>query len=217
MGRLSKSITSTDTVNLLTSPMQHSMEAIARTVKSARLAARMSLDGLAAKSGVSKGTLVALESARANPSLGVLCHLAGALGISMADLFADIRPSPEPQPFALDQGRTAWKGPKGGSARLVAGTAGPEMVEFWEWELRPGEKRTSAAHLEGTHELILVHAGSLGLSLGAWTGVTPAGHGILLRTDQDHAYWCEGKRPVRFQVFAAEWPISMRHSRRQKR
>ena len=32
-----------------------------------------------------------------------------------------------------------WRGPRGGTASLLAGSSGPDMLELWAWELRPGE------------------------------------------------------------------------------
>ena len=44
-----------------------------------------------------------------------------------------------------------WQGAKGGSARLLAGTAGPDMIELWQWEMQPGNtslhRGTRQAHV----------------------------------------------------------------------
>ena len=65
------------------------LEIVARNVRSARAAAGLSLDALAARAEVSKGALVALEGARGNPNLTTLVRLADALGRSVSSLMED--------------------------------------------------------------------------------------------------------------------------------
>lgn len=38
---------------------------------------------------------------------------------------------------------------KGGRARLLAGSGGPDMTELWMWEMQPGEKFASPVTLKG--------------------------------------------------------------------
>lgn len=99
---------------------------------------KMSLDELSRRSGVSKGMLVEIEGCRANPSIALLCRLASAMNVSVADF---VNVAGKPAVHLIDSGAipVLWKGEKGGSARLLAGTSGPDMVELWEWVLYPGE------------------------------------------------------------------------------
>src|SRR3954453_7469607 len=106
--------------------------------------------------------LVQIESGRANPSIATLCKVAAALGASVADLVqvagqhpAEVLPAGAP--------RLLWRGPKGGTATLLVGSAGPDMLELWSWELRPGERYDAPAHSLGTEELIHVAPGRLAL------------------------------------------------------
>ena len=47
----------------------------------------MSLDELSRRASISKGMLVEMEKEAANPSIaGILCKLAAALGVSVADI-----------------------------------------------------------------------------------------------------------------------------------
>jgi transcriptional regulator with XRE-family HTH domain len=182
------------------------LDAIARRLAAARGAAKLTFDQLARRSDVSKGSLVKLEQGHGNPSIGVLCQVAAALGISLADLVSGAAGGPEPVAFDPAGGKVLWKGPHGGFARLVAGTSGADMVELWEWKLKPTERHEAAAHSKGTRETIVVVSGKLGFSLGGWKTSIPAGRGLLATTDLAHAYWCEGSRPVRFQMFVTERP-----------
>ncbi|HET6727963.1 MAG TPA: helix-turn-helix transcriptional regulator, partial [Jiangellaceae bacterium] len=60
--------------------------AVAHNVRSHRAARGWSLDTLAARSGVSKGVLVALERGSGNPNLGTLIRVAESLGLPITQL-----------------------------------------------------------------------------------------------------------------------------------
>src|SRR5215831_15184930 len=55
--------------------------AVARTLQALRADRGWSLDQLAARSGVSKGVLVALEQGRSNPNLATLARIGDAFGV----------------------------------------------------------------------------------------------------------------------------------------
>src|SRR3954467_12457590 len=160
---------------------------------------RLSLDKLVAPSRVSKGILVQIESGRANPSIATLCKVAAALGASVADLVqvagqqpAEVLPAGAPPPL--------WRGPQGGSATLLVGSTGPDMLELWSWELRPGERYDAQAHPLGTQELIHVVTGRLALVFDDVSYVIGSGGSAAARTDRPHAYACDGKKLARFTL-----------------
>ena len=140
--------------------------AVAQRISSLRKAQDLTFDALAMRARVSKGTLVQIEQDRANPSISTLCRLAAALGVSVADLVA---PASEAQStvslVSESETRRLWTGPHGGSAVLLAGTAGPDMLEMWQWELKPGERFDASRHGRGTRELIHVTSGRLFLEV----------------------------------------------------
>src|SRR4029079_18767590 len=138
------------------------MDVLSGRLRARRRDRRLSLDRLAALSDVSKGLLAQIENGEANPSMATLCRVASALGVSVADLVqvpgqhpAEVMPAGAP--------RLLWRGPKGGTATMLVGSAGPDMLELWSWELRPGERYEAPAHPEGTEELIHVVRGRLSL------------------------------------------------------
>ena len=190
---------------MLTDPLEPALETIASTVRGRRRAKNLSLEALATLSGVSKGSLVKLEQRQGNPSIAVLCQVAAALGVSLADL---LHATPRETPIEFDPagGKIVWRGKHGGTGRLIAGTPGPHMLELWDWEMRPAERHDAPAHSSGTQEIILVTSGQLGVSTGNWSGVVRQGRGLLVTTDVAHAYWCAGKRTVRFRLCVSEFP-----------
>ena len=60
--------------------------AVGRNVRALRQQRRMTIDALAAAAGVSRGTVIQIETARGNPSIGTLCNLAAALRVGVASL-----------------------------------------------------------------------------------------------------------------------------------
>src|SRR5262249_1293335 len=97
-------------------------------LRARRVERRLSLDRLAALSDVSKGMLVQIENGEANPSIATLCKVASALGASVADLVQVSEQQPaEVMPAAAP--RLLWRGPKGGTATMLVGSAGPAKLE----------------------------------------------------------------------------------------
>lgn len=209
----SYNILMTDKVNILsTTPAAASDEealsaAVAQRISGLRKARGLSFDALARQAGVSKGTLVQIEQERANPSISTLCRLAAALGVSVADLVAP--PSDGPAAVQLvppGEARCLWSGPKGGSAILLAGTAGPDMLEMWHWELMPGERFEASSHGRGTRELIHVTSGKLLLEVEGKSTLVANRTTAIALTDRPHAYANAGKAPVRFTMTVHEPP-----------
>jgi quercetin dioxygenase-like cupin family protein len=100
-----------------------------------------------------------------------------------------------------------WKGPKGGSALILVGSEGPDMLELWEWTLMPGERYEAKAHPSGTLELIHVMEGSLILEVAGTVHEVITGASAFARTDRPHAYACSGRARTRFMMVASE-PVS---------
>ena len=165
---------------------------------------RLSLDRLASLAGVSKGALVQIEHGDANPSIATLCKLAAALGASVADLVQVTGDHPA-EVLPSSASRLLWRGPKGGTATLLIGSPGPDMLELWTWEVRPGERYEAQAHPSGTQELIHVVAGALTLAFGEVSYAIKPGGSAVAHTDRPHAYACEGKRATRFTMVVSEW------------
>jgi len=181
--------------------------AVARRVSSLRKAQDLTFDALAMRAHVSKGTLVQIEQERGNPSISTLCRLAAALGVSMADLVA---PASEAQSMVslvgASETRRLWTGPHGGSAVLLAGTTGPDMLEMWQWELKPGERFEASQHGRGTRELIHVISGRVFLEVEGKGTIVAAGATAIALTDRTHSYSNPGKSSVHFFMTVHEPP-----------
>jgi transcriptional regulator with XRE-family HTH domain len=176
---------------------------LAARLKHFRRARGLSLDQLSARADVSKGMLVQIEREKTNPSIATLCRIAAALGASVAEL---IEPAETGRANAVAAGvsRVLWRGAHGGSATLLVGSTGPDMLELWTWELRPGERYDAVAHAEGTLELLHAVNGRFALAIEGVRHVIPAGHSVRALTDRPHSYACVGRRAARFTMVVFE-------------
>lgn len=165
---------------------------------------KLSLDALAKRAGLSKGTVVALEQGKANPSIGVLCRLAAAFSVSVSDLVSDPLPDGLGAAIERTEGNTLWSSAKGSEARLLASTSGRTMFELWAWTIMPGDSSHADAHSPGTRELISVEQGSLRITVGMEALTLNSGESARLVTDQPHSYVAAGDEPAVFTMAVLE-------------
>ena len=194
----------TKKVNIMTgADVDTISQALAGKIKNYRKISKLSLDELSRRAGISKGMLVEIEKGSANPSIGILCKLSAALGLSVADL---VNVSSEPAVHLVDAPEipTLWHGPLGGTARLLAGTTGPDMIELWHWEMAPGERFDSDGHTTGTVELFHVEQGILTIGIDGEQWQVKAGQSLVARTDVPHHYANNAETLLRFTMTVAE-------------
>jgi transcriptional regulator with XRE-family HTH domain len=170
--------------------------AVAQHVRELRTGRGWSLDELAGRSGVSKGMVVQIEGARTNPSVGTLCRIADAFGVTIARL---LEPGAQRDVHVSDADGAPllWRGGQGGIGRLLRGLNDPDFVEFWEWRLNPGERHQSADHAPGTRELLHILAGTATITVDGTDYPVTAGQTIDFRADRGHGYRNDGPDPVR--------------------
>jgi len=197
----------TDKVNIMTSQGADAAQvslAVANRIRSWRKEKKLSLDELSRRASVSKGMLVEIEKGTANPSIAILCKLAAALGASVADI---VNVSSEPRVHVIEEAAipVLWQGAHGGYARLLAGTAGPDMIELWQWEMHPGECFTSSGHPTGTFELLHVNEGVLSLTVDETVTQINQGASAVAKTEAAHGYANEGDTVLRFTMTVAEF------------
>ncbi|MBK0090008.1 MULTISPECIES: helix-turn-helix domain-containing protein [Erwiniaceae] len=196
----------TNKVNITTdtgSDIECVNEAVSASIKNHRKNLKISLDELSRRAGVSKGMLVEVEKGKANPSIAILCKIAAALGVSVADI-VNVTHAPDSWLIESQNIPVLWKGEKGGSARLLAGTSGPDMIELWRWEMQPGEVFESVGHPTGTFELLHVERGTLGLATDTTELQVTAGSSAVAKTDMPHHYKNLGEALLVFTMTVAE-------------
>jgi transcriptional regulator with XRE-family HTH domain len=171
--------------------------AIARNVRRLRRRRELTLDLLAERAGVSKGTIIGLEQARANPNITTLCRLADALGVGVSTL---IEPDAVPQIRIKRRADTPalWSTESGTQALFLMGTDPPNSVELWDWRLAGGDSFDGEAHPTGTMEMLTVLDGLLAVTVGAREHVLETGDTILFDAVVEHRYANPGDRSNRF-------------------
>ena len=140
----------------------------------------MTIDALAAASGVSRGTVIQIETARGNPSIGTLCNLAAALRVGVASL-VDGDAAPRVVVRRGAEAAELWTSAAGSSAVFRIGTDPPDVVELWDWTLRPGDGFDGEAHPIGTQEVLLVLTGQWPCGWGPPTPALDTGDTVLFQ------------------------------------
>jgi transcriptional regulator with XRE-family HTH domain len=171
--------------------------AVARTLQALRADRGWSLDQLAARSGVSKGVLVALEQGRSNPNLATLARIGDAFGVPVT-LLVDVGGEPAVRISSPDAARVLWRGPSGGTGTIIGATDPPWAVELWRWQVMPGETFGGDPHAPATREMVWVESGTLTLTVAGERHAVSDGQSARFPAGRPHRYGNEGDQPVHF-------------------
>ncbi len=132
---------------------------VAAAVRERRSAAGDSLADLAARAGIGKSTLHAIESGDANPSIETLWALANALGVPFGEL---LDPSvPEVRVVRAGSAPAVESEQAGLQAHLLTATSRGGRTELYTLDLEAGGSREADGHTAGSMEHVLAIAGRL--------------------------------------------------------
>ena len=189
---------------------QRLANSIGARVKQERLSLQWTLDQLADHAGISRRMLVNVEQGAANPSVGTLLRLSDSLGVGLPAL---VEPPPLKAVKITRQGEGAvlWAGKHGGRGVLLGGTRSPNVIELWDWTLKPGEGHDSDAHVTGTEELLQVLEGELTVRVGSETHVLGESDALCFPGDEPHAYENNSNAPLRFTLAVFEPGVGTSH------
>ena len=134
-----------------------------------RKARGMTLEQLAAASGVSRSMLSQVERGEANPTFATLWSLTQALGMSIDDLVVARGDGSTPPIEVVRRADTPRLGSDGPGAVLwlLAPAEQVGAVEWYELCLSPGATLTSQPHVAGTNEHVTVLDGAVTVTAGA--------------------------------------------------
>ncbi len=173
---------------------------IGDNVRALRDARGLSQDALAEVADLSKGTVVAIEAQRSNPSVATLCALAEALGVGLSGLLEP--PSgPMVKVRRADEAITLWTTDAGSRADLLLGTDPPNAIEVWEWHIEPGDGFDGTAHPRDTLECLRVLEGTLDVTVGDHHMVGAPGDTIAFEAHEPHRYAARGDAAARFTMW----------------
>jgi XRE family transcriptional regulator, regulator of sulfur utilization len=157
----------------------------------------LSLDELAARSGVSRATLSQVETCKTNPTIAILWKIAAGLGVPFASLLGEERVERvrvlrrgDAQVLRSADGRLE-------SRPLTPAGASPS-VECYELRLAARGISRSEPHAKGTCESLTVLTGVLKLQVGSEVVELSAGDSVFFEADEAHAYENPGRVEARY-------------------
>lgn len=133
------------------------LEVIAASLRAARVRAGLSLTEVARRAGLAKSTLSQLESGTGNPSLETLWALCVALEIPFSRLLAV--PRPQVQVIRAGEGPGIGAAQSDYRATLLAASPPGARRDVYSIAAEPGPQRSSAPHLPGVVEHVVISAG----------------------------------------------------------
>jgi transcriptional regulator with XRE-family HTH domain len=169
---------------------------VGTALREKRKARGLSLDELAAASGVSRAALSQIELCKSNPSLGVLWKIAVGLGVPFSELIGgqtlgvSVLRRSEAQVLRSADGKM--------ESRPLSPAGANPWVELYELRLAARASHASDPHATGTREIVVVLSGSLNLRLGTEVHELGPGDSISFRADEAHAYENPGASEGRY-------------------
>ncbi len=170
---------------------------VADSLRRIRKVRGLSLDQLAAASGVSRAALSQIEGARTNPTLAVLWKIAVGLGVPFGALLGEhaeqrcrLLRAEDISPLRSVDGRV--------ESRLLTPAGASPGLETYELRFAPRGMLSSEAHGAGTHETIYMLTGALRMVVGDETFDLLPGDAFHFRADIAHSYENRSSRETRF-------------------
>lgn len=169
---------------------------VAETLRERRKTRGMSLDELAAASGVSRAALSQIETQKSNPSLSVLWKIAVGLGIPFSELLgssgpvANVLRRGDAQVLRSADGRL--------ESRPVTPAGFSRDLEMYELRLAGRSSHAAEAHAAGTKELIIVLSGVLRMHVGTDKFDLATGDSLTFPADRPHIYENPGGSEARY-------------------
>jgi transcriptional regulator with XRE-family HTH domain len=188
---------------------------IAATLRDLRTARGLSLDALAARSGVSRSAISMVERGASSPTAVVLERLATALDVPLGSLFdppADREPL---SPVARRADQPRWRDPQSGYLRRSVSPPGwPSPIRIAEVALPPGAAVSyeTAGREVTIHQQVWVLAGRIEVTVGPQTHALEPGDCLAMRVDQPIAYRNPTAETARYAVVIVAEPAPARRT-----
>ena len=167
---------------------------VAERLRVLRRAARLSLEELAGRSGVSRAMLSQIETLKTNPTIAVLWKIAAGLGVSFAELLGT-EPAAPVTVSRVEDARYLWSQDHSFRSRPLLANVPGHKVEMYELGLEPGGVECADPHPAGSFEHLFVASGKLSLQVGDEEHELGPRDALLFRADRSHRYACVGKKP----------------------
>ncbi|MGO4713619.1 helix-turn-helix domain-containing protein [Bradyrhizobium sp. 2TAF24] len=174
---------------------------IAARLRDLRATHGLTLDALAAQSGVSRSTISLIERSETSPTAVVLERLAAALGVALANLFEPIGSTADPVSRRATQ--AVWQDPASGYVRRnVSPPAARTPIQIVEVTFPPGAHVTydTGGRAAPLHHQVWVLDGAIEVMVGAISHVLAAGDCLAFTLDRPTAYRNPTTQAARYAV-----------------
>jgi transcriptional regulator with XRE-family HTH domain len=189
-------------------------ERIAERVRELRAARGLSLDALAAKSGVSRSMISLIERGESSPTAVVLERLAAGLGVMLGSLFdAPAAAAPPAGPLARYQDQPQWQDPASGYLRRNVSPPGvPQPMQIVEVRFPPGGRVAFETGARDTrvHQQVWVLEGAIDVTLGAERHRLREGDCLAMQLDRPTMFHNPTRKPTRYAVVIVSEPLARR-------
>ena len=169
---------------------------VADNLRVKRKSRGMSLDDLAASSGVSRAALSQIETYKSTPTIGLLWKIAVGLGVPFAELVGEARGAVS---VLRRTEATVLRSLDGKlESRPLAPVGASPLIELYELRLAPRSQHAAEAHARGTSEVLVVLTGAVRLSVDGESHDLAAGDSICFPADRPHVYENPGGSEARY-------------------
>lgn len=169
------------------------MENIGRRLKALRSRRGLSQRRLAAMAGVSNATISLIESARTDPSMGLLRRVLDAMGVSFAEFFAAVPRTPEQYFFDGAELSEIGSGPI--SYRQVGGDLSDRELQILYESYAPGADTGNSMLSHDAEEGGVILRGRLEVTVGEQLRTLSAGDAYLFNSRLPHRFRNTGSEP----------------------
>jgi len=159
---------------------------IGPVVQRQRIALGLTLEQLAALSGISKSMLSQIERSQANPTFGVLWSLTRALKLEFSDLIGGAERPPAVEIVSAAQTPEIRSADGLCRLRILGPPRLAGAMEWYEVEILPGGTLDSAPHAAGAAEHFTVIEGKFEVVSGATSRLLKAGETARYPADVGH-------------------------------
>lgn len=163
---------------------------VGRNIKRLREEKKLTLDGAAGVTGVSRSMLAQIEKEDVNPTISVLWKIANGYKVSFSSL---IETSMEEMTVVREQDILPIREDGGGYVNYpIFPFDDRKMFETYRIVIEPEGKLCAQPHLAGTEEFITVFRGNVGIEANGRRWELSEGDSIRFKADVPHGYWNMG-------------------------
>jgi transcriptional regulator with XRE-family HTH domain len=176
----------TSSAQMSTAAITAALDELGPRLKSARTARRMTLSGVAGRTGISTSTLSRLETGQRRPTLELLLGLSQAYRVPLDDLVG----APE-----VGDPRIRLKPGRAKGRTVIPLTREPNGMQAWKIVIPPGQADPEPRAHDG-HEWIYVLSGHVRLVLGGQDSMLDPGDVAEFDTQVPHWFGSAGEGPA---------------------